>query len=63
MPAPIVINESLVEMQLSLGEDLSMIRNMRTALIKAQDFERVDSLRAIERNIIELIQTIASALP
>ncbi len=49
------IDDSLTELTQSIRLDQQMIRNYRTALVKAQQLDRVTSLREIEDKMEELI--------
>ena len=62
MATDTAMDESLLEMKESLVKDQEMILNMRSALIKKQQFERVNALKKIEECIDELVLVIDTAL-
>ena len=49
------IRESLDEMNDSLCQDLKMLRNYRSALVKEQQFDMIETLIAIEQHIEQLL--------
>ena len=52
------IRESLDEMNDSLCQDLKMLRNYRSALVKEQQFDMIETLIAIEQHIDQLRSVI-----
>ena len=52
------IRESLDEMNDSLCQDLKMLRNYRSALVKEQQFDMIETLIAIEQHIEQLLSVI-----
>ncbi len=62
MATDIAIDESLLEMKKSLVQDQQMIRNMRSALVKNQQFDRVNALKEMEECIDQLVLVIDTAL-
>jgi len=58
----IAINDSLTELKNSLMLDQQMIRNMRTALVKSQQFEKISLLKKIEEQFTEVMESIEAAL-
>ena len=52
------IRESLDEMNDSLCQDLKMLRNYRSALVKEQQFDMIETLITIEQHIEQLLTMI-----
>ena len=52
------IRESLDEMNDSLCQDLKMLRNYRSELVKEQQFDMIETLIAIEQHIEQLLSVI-----
>ena len=52
------IRESLDEMNDSLCQDLKMLRNYRSALVKEQQFDMIETIIAIEQHIEQLLSVI-----
>lgn len=54
----LAVNESLAELRRSLQQDQQMIRNYRTALVKARELDRLTFLKDIEERIESLVQAL-----
>ena len=57
----LAIHDSLIELKRSLQQDQQMIRNYRTALVKAHELDRVSTLKEIEERLESLLQSLERA--
>lgn len=62
MSTDLAVTASLRDMKESLLQDLKMLRNYRSVLVKTQSFGLLDSVQVIEASVQETVNRIEAAL-